>query len=37
VYNAAFLEDGVGGAWERPVWLLLEPYRAYLPVVMRKG
>jgi uncharacterized repeat protein (TIGR01451 family) len=37
VYNAAFLEDGVGGAWERQVWLLLEPYRSYLPVVMRKG
>jgi uncharacterized repeat protein (TIGR01451 family) len=37
VYSVAFLEDGLGGAWERPTWLLLEPYRFYLPVVMRKG
>ncbi|NIV29977.1 MAG: DUF11 domain-containing protein, partial [Anaerolineae bacterium] len=35
LYNVAILEDGVGGAWERPTWLLLAPRQAYLPVVMR--
>ena len=35
LYNVAFLEDGVGGAWERAEWILLNPFRAYLPVVMR--
>jgi uncharacterized repeat protein (TIGR01451 family) len=37
LYSVAFLEDGVGWAWERQAWLLLEPRRSYLPVVMRKG
>ena len=37
MYNVVFLEDGLGGAWERPTWLLLKPHRFYLPVVMRKG
>jgi len=35
LYGVAFLEDGAGGAWERPEWLLVEPWRAYLPVVCR--
>ena len=35
LYTVAFLEDGVGGTWERPMWLLLEPRQIYLPVVMR--
>ena len=35
--NVAFLEDGVGGAWERVTWLVLEPWRAYLPLVLRDG
>ena len=35
LYSVAFLEDGLGGAWERPVWLLLEPRRVYLPITMR--
>jgi uncharacterized repeat protein (TIGR01451 family) len=35
--NVAFLEDGVEGAWERATWLLLEPWRAYLPFVLRDG
>jgi len=35
LYNVAILEDGAGGAWERPRWLLLEPRQAYLPVAMR--
>jgi uncharacterized repeat protein (TIGR01451 family) len=35
LYNVAILEDGVGGAWERPTWLLPAPLQAYLPVVIR--
>ena len=35
--NVEFLEDGVGGAWERVTWLVLEPWRAYLPLVLRDG
>jgi hypothetical protein len=31
------LEDGTGEAWERPTWVLLEPYGFYLPVVMRNA
>jgi uncharacterized repeat protein (TIGR01451 family) len=32
VYNAAHLEDGLGGVWERGGWLYVEPFRFYLPV-----
>jgi uncharacterized repeat protein (TIGR01451 family) len=32
VYNAANLEDGLGGVWERGGWLYVEPLRFYLPV-----
>jgi uncharacterized repeat protein (TIGR01451 family) len=35
LYSVAFLEDGVEGAWERPTWLVLTPWEAYLPLVMR--
>jgi hypothetical protein len=35
LYSVAFLEDGVEGAWERPTWLMLTPWEAYLPLVMR--
>ncbi len=37
LYSVAFLEDGVGGAWERAAWILPDPWRAYFPVVMRDG
>jgi len=37
LYSVALLEDGVGEAWERPTWVLLEPYWSCLPVVMRVG
>jgi len=35
LYNVAFLEDGAEGAWERATWLLLEPLRCYLPLILR--
>jgi hypothetical protein len=37
LYNAARLEDGFGGAWERGEWLYVEPHRWYFPVVARNG
>ncbi len=37
LYNAARLEDGLGGAWERGGWLYVEPYRRYLPIMVRDG
>ena len=37
LYSVVFLEDGLGGAWERTTWLLLEPFEAYLPFVTRDG
>jgi uncharacterized repeat protein (TIGR01451 family) len=37
LYHVAFLEDGVGGTWERTAWLLLKPFQAYMPVVTRDG
>ena len=36
VYSVAFLEDSIEGAWERPMWVVLNPWRAYLPVVYRR-
>jgi uncharacterized repeat protein (TIGR01451 family) len=36
LYGAAFLDDGAGGAWERPAWLAIRPCQAYLPVVTRE-
>ena len=35
LYNAAFLEDGTGGAWERSAWVLVEPFRFYFPLMFR--
>jgi len=32
-YSVAFVEDGVGGRWERPGWVWVVPWRLYLPVV----
>lgn len=37
VYNAARLEDGLGGAWERGGWLYVEPHRWYFPMVIKDG
>ncbi len=36
-YSVAFLEDGAGGAWERATWVLIDPRRYYLPLVLRNG
>jgi uncharacterized repeat protein (TIGR01451 family) len=35
VYNAARLEDGLGGAWERGAWLYVTPRRLYLPLLTK--
>lgn len=35
LYGVVFLEDGVGGRWERSAWVVLEPRRVYLPVALR--
>jgi uncharacterized repeat protein (TIGR01451 family) len=37
MYSVAFLEDGVGGAWERATWLLVDPLQSYLPLVFKNG
>ncbi|MDY7078689.1 MAG: S8 family serine peptidase [Chloroflexota bacterium] len=37
LYSVAFLEDNTGGEWERATWLLVEPLRCYLPLVLRNG
>jgi len=37
LYSTAFLEDGVGGAWERDAWVLVEPFRFYFPLVFKDG
>jgi uncharacterized repeat protein (TIGR01451 family) len=34
LYTVAFLEDDVGGAWERSAWVILVPYRCYLPLML---
>jgi uncharacterized repeat protein (TIGR01451 family) len=36
-YNAARLEDGLGGAWERGDWLNAGPNRYYLPIAPKNG
>ncbi len=36
-YSVAFLEDGWGGAWERPAWMTRDPWRCYLPILRREG
>jgi len=35
LYGVALLEDGTGGSWERPTWLLVRPWSAYLPMIGR--
>jgi uncharacterized repeat protein (TIGR01451 family) len=35
LYGVAFLGDDVGGSWERPEWLRVHPWEAYLPIVRR--
>jgi uncharacterized repeat protein (TIGR01451 family) len=35
VYNVAFLEDGVGGMWERPAWVVVDPWRYYFPTAYK--
>ena len=35
LYSTAFLEDGVGGAWDLDAWVLVEPFRFYFPLVFR--
>jgi uncharacterized repeat protein (TIGR01451 family) len=37
VYNAARLQDGLGGAWERGGWLYVEPHRFYFPLLYKDG
>ena len=37
LYSVAFLEDGVGGAWERPAWIIVEPFRYYFPLAFKNG
>jgi len=37
LYSVAFLEDGVGGAWERITWLLLEPLHYHFPLMFKNG
>jgi uncharacterized repeat protein (TIGR01451 family) len=37
LYSVAFLEDDAGGRWERQTWVLLEPWRFYLPLLQRNG
>jgi uncharacterized repeat protein (TIGR01451 family) len=34
-YNVAFLEDGSGGLWERPAWILADIRRCYLPIALK--
>jgi len=33
LYGVAFLEDGAGGRWERPAWVVPDPYRAFVAMV----
>jgi len=37
LYSATFLDDGVGGAWERDAWVLVEPFRFYFPLAFKDG
>lgn len=37
LYSTAFLDDGMGGAWERDAWVLVEPFRYYFPLVFKDG
>jgi uncharacterized repeat protein (TIGR01451 family) len=35
LYGVAFLDDGVGGEWERSTWLEIDPWRVYAPLMAR--
>jgi uncharacterized repeat protein (TIGR01451 family) len=35
LFNAAHLQDGMSGAWERGHWLYVQPYRQFFPFVTR--
>jgi hypothetical protein len=35
LYSVAFLNDDAGGAWERPAWIVIEPFRRYFPSVFK--
>jgi hypothetical protein len=37
LYNAAHLEDGMGGSWEQGDWLYVWPYRYYFPILSKGG
>jgi len=34
-YGVAFVDDGAGRVWERPAWLVVEPWTVNLPVVRK--
>jgi uncharacterized repeat protein (TIGR01451 family) len=34
-YGIAFLDDGRGGTWERPTWLVVDPWQIHLPWITR--
>ncbi|MCS7221167.1 MAG: S8 family serine peptidase [Anaerolineae bacterium] len=34
-YVVALIEDEVGGRWERPSWVKVQAWRAYLPLILR--
>jgi uncharacterized repeat protein (TIGR01451 family) len=34
--SEALLDDGVGGAWERALWVDVTPYRYYMPLVFKQ-
>jgi hypothetical protein len=37
LYMVAFLDDGRGGAWERPAWIETGPLVLRLPLLLREG
>jgi len=37
LYSVAFLDDGMGGAWERSAWINLAPWQMYLLLVRKNG
>ena len=34
-YGVTFLGDDAGNDWERPVWLRIQPWPVYLPLIRR--
>ncbi len=37
LYSVAFLEDDAGGTWERPAWIIVEPFRYYFPLAFKNS